>query len=196
MEKVLDKNYKISIVSMAFMMGGFSAFINNTPVVATFIPVVNRTTKKLKRSPSKYLIPLSYLAIFGGMCTLIGTSTNLLVSGMASDRGFGDFQMFSLAPVGLCLLVIGVMYLMFAARYLLPNMGTKDLMEEEEDIKQFLAEVSLKEKSEEKDLTLNNFIEDNNIEIKVLKRNGETEKNPDRSKKLKKGDTLLIEGSL
>ncbi|SDG67928.1 SLC13 family permease [Psychroflexus sediminis] len=197
MEKLLSKGYSKSILSMALMVGGISGFINNTPVVATFIPVVNRTTKKLKRSPSKYLIPLSFLAIFGGMCTLIGTSTNLLVSGMASDRGFEGFEMFTLAPVGLCLLIVGVLYVIFIGRYLLPDMGTKDLMEEEEEeIKQFLAEVSLKEKSEEKELTLNNFIEENDIEIKLLKRDGDTEKDPDRSKALKQGDTLLIEGSL
>ncbi|NEV93723.1 TRAP transporter large permease subunit [Psychroflexus sp. YR1-1] len=196
MEKMLNKTYSTSILSMAFMMGGISAFINNTPVVATFIPVVNRTTKKLKHPPSKYLIPLSYLAIFGGMCTLIGTSTNLLVSGMASDRGFEGFEMFTLAPVGLCLLIVGVIYVIFVGRYLLPDMGTKDLMEEEEEIKQFLAEVRIKEKSEEKELTLNNFIEENDIKIKILKRNGETEKDLDQSKELKEGDTLLIEGSL
>ena len=196
MENILDKNYSISILSMAFIMGSISAFINNTPVVATFIPIVNRTTKKLKRSPSKYLIPLSYLAIFGGMCTLVGTSTNLLVSGMATDRGFDGFQMFTMAPVGLCLSVVGILYLMFVGRYLLPDGGSKDLMEEQEEIKEFLAEVLLKEKSEEKSLSLGSFMKEKNIEIKSLKREGELIKDPETSYKLKKGDSLLIKGPL
>jgi len=196
MEKLLNKGYRVSIISMATMVGGISAFINNTPVVATFIPVVNRTTKKLKRSPSKYLIPLSYLAIVGGSCTLIGTSTNLLVSGMASNRGFEDFNMFTLAPIGLCLFVIGLIYIIFIGRYLLPDTGTEDLMEEQEATKRFLAEVRIKQKPEEKEMDLNSLFEDNDIEIKSHKRENQTVDKPDNSKKIKEGDSLLIEGSM
>lgn len=196
MEKLLSKGYHNSILIMTILVSGISGFINNTPVVATFIPVVNRTTKKLKRPASKYLIPLSYLAIFGGMCTLIGTSTNLLVSGMASDRGFEGFNMFTLAPVGVCLLIVGVLYLMFVGRYLLPDMGTKDLMEDQEETKRFLAEVRLNKKPEEEEMNLNNLFQDKDIEIKSYKRDTETEDKPDQSKKLKEGDTILIEGSL
>ncbi|MFO7744291.1 MAG: SLC13 family permease [Psychroflexus sp.] len=196
MQKLLGKGYPKSIFSMAFMVSGISAFINNTPVVATFIPVVNRTTKKLKLSPSRYLIPLSYLAIFGGCCTLVGTSTNLLVSGMASDRGFEGFNMFTLAPIGLCLFTVGLLYLMFAGRYFLPDQGTKDLMEEQEETKRFLAEVRLNKKPEEQEMDLNNLFKDKDIEIKYYKRDNATEDKPDQSKKLKENDSLLIEGSL
>lgn len=196
MEKLLNKSYWVSIISIAAMVGGISAFINNTPVVATFIPVVNRTTRKLKRSPSKYLIPLSYLAIIGGSCTLIGTSTNLLVSGMASDRGFDDFNMFTMAPVGLCLFIVGLLYIIFVGRYLLPNTGIEDLMEEQEATKRFLAEVRIKQKPEEEEMNLNNLFDNKDIEIKSHKREDQTEEKPDDSKRLKEGDSLLIEGSL
>ncbi|MBZ9778983.1 SLC13 family permease [Psychroflexus sp. CAK8W] len=196
MEKLLNKSYRVSIISIAAMVGGISAFINNTPVVATFIPVVNRTTRKLKRSPSKYLIPLSYLAIIGGSCTLIGTSTNLLVSGMASDRGFDDFNMFTMAPVGLCLFIVGLLYIIFVGRYLLPNTGIEDLMEEQEATKRFLAEVRIKQKPEEEEMNLNNLFDNKDIEIKSHKREDQTEEKPDDSKRLKEGDSLLIEGTL
>ncbi|MFD0933524.1 SLC13 family permease [Psychroflexus salinarum] len=196
MQKLLGKGYPNSIFRMAFMVSGISAFINNTPVVATFIPVVNRTTKKLKLSPSRYLIPLSYLSIFGGCCTLVGTSTNLLVSGMASDRGFEGFNMFTLAPIGLCLFTVGLLYLMFAGRYFLPDQGTKDVMEEQEETKRFLAEVRLNKKPEEQEMGLNNLFKDKDIEIKYYKRDNATEDKPDQSKKLKENDSLLIEGSL
>lgn len=196
MEKLLNKSYWVSIISIAAMVGGISAFINNTPVVATFIPVVNRTTRKLKRSPSKYLIPLSYLAIIGGSCTLIGTSTNLLVSGMASDRGFDDFNMFTMAPVGLCLFIVGLLYIIFVGRYLLPNTGIEDLMEEQEATKRFLAEVRIKQKPEEEEMNLNNLFDNKDIEIKSHKREDQTEEKPDDSKRLKEGDSLLIEGTL
>lgn len=196
MEKLLNKSYLVSIISIAAMVGGISAFINNTPVVATFIPVVNRTTRKLKRSPSKYLIPLSYLAIIGGSCTLIGTSTNLLVSGMASDRGFDDFNMFTMAPVGFCLFIVGLLYIIFVGRYLLPNTGIEDLMEEQEATKRFLAEVRIKQKPEEEEMNLNNLFDNKDIEIKSHKREDQTEEKPDDSKRLKEGDSLLIEGTL
>lgn len=196
MQKLLDKGYKASILSMAFMAGIISAFINNTPVVATFIPIINNSVKKLNRSPSKYLIPLSYLAIFGGSCTLIGTSTNLLVSGMASDRGFEGFNMFTLTPVGLSLFAFGLLYLLFFGYYLLPDKGPDNMIEEHDGGKRFLAEIKLKKKAEIEKMDLEDLFSDNSIEIKSIKRNNTTEDKPKRSKKLKKGDSLLIEGSL
>lgn len=196
MQKLIKKGYKTSVLSMAGIVGVISAFINNTPVVATFIPVVNNTTKSLKQPPSKYLIPLSFLAIFGGSCTLIGTSTNLLVSGMATDRGADSFNVFTLAPIGICLFIAGLIYLLFIGRYLLPDTGTKDLMEEQEGTKRFLAEIKLKDKPEEKEMSLESLFEDSDIEIKSLKRDNTSEDDPDKSTKLKHDDTLLIEGSI
>lgn len=105
---------------------GVSAFLNNTPVVAMFIPVVNDWCKKSGLSPSKLFIPLSYAAILGGLCTLIGTSTNLvvqaqLVAAQKIDPTIPTLGMFTLTPVGLPVALVGVGFILLVSRWLLPE---------------------------------------------------------------------------
>lgn len=118
-----------------------SAFINNTPVVAVFIPVVNRIAATAKVKASKLLIPLSFASIFGGMCTLIGTSTNILVSGIAVDHGAAGFSMFTLAPIGLILLTVGSLYLTYFGAKLLPSREGEDNLAEKFALHDYLAEI-------------------------------------------------------
>lgn len=101
----------------------FSAFLNNTAVVAVFLPIVGDWARKRGISPSKVLIPLSYAAILGGMCTLIGTSTNLVVHGrMIEDpKVTQTLGMFDLAWVGLPCAILGFLYIVIAGRWLLPD---------------------------------------------------------------------------
>ena len=118
-----------------------SAFINNTPVVAVFIPVVNRIAATAKIKASKLLIPLSFASIFGGLCTLIGTSTNILVSGIAIAHGHTGFAMFTLAPLGLILLGIGVLYLTYFGSNLLPDREGDDSLADKFALHDYLAEI-------------------------------------------------------
>jgi di/tricarboxylate transporter len=92
--------------------GAASAFLNNTPIVVLSAPVVRDVAKSLGRSPKRYLIPLSYAAVLGGCCTLIGTSTNLLVNDMASVAGQPRFGIFEITPVGIAVAIAGGLYLM------------------------------------------------------------------------------------
>lgn len=101
--------------------GTFSAFINNTAAVAVFLPLVLSLARRREVSPSRLLIPLSYASQFGGVCTLIGTSTNLLVSSISEQAGRGAFSMFEFAPLGLIMLVAGVIYLLVFGRWVLPD---------------------------------------------------------------------------
>ena len=94
------------------LSGAASAFINNTPVVVLSAPVVRDVATSLGRSPKRYLIPLSYAAVLGGCCTLIGTSTNLLVNDMASVAGQPRFGIFEITPVGLIVALAGGAYLL------------------------------------------------------------------------------------
>ena len=97
----LPKGQNAALLRMMPPVMGMSAFLNNTPVVAMFIPVISDWSRKLRVSPSKLMIPLSYAAIFGGVCTLIGTSTNLVVNGLLiSSTDFPGLKLFDLAVVG------------------------------------------------------------------------------------------------
>ncbi|HEY0628648.1 MAG TPA: SLC13 family permease [Sphingomicrobium sp.] len=99
------------------MSGAASAFLNNTPIVVMGAPVIRDVALRLKLSPKRYLMPLSYIAVLGGCCTLIGTSTNLLVNDMASVAGQPRFGIFEITPVGVSIALAGAIYLLFASRW-------------------------------------------------------------------------------
>lgn len=96
---------------MLVLCGGVSAFLNNTPIVVLAAPVVKDVATSLHLSPKRFLIPLSYITIMGGTCTLIGTSTNLLVNDMARNAGQPVFGVFEITPVGLIIAAVGGLYL-------------------------------------------------------------------------------------
>ena len=99
--------------------GGASAFLNNTPIVVLAAPVVRDVARSLGEDPRRFLIPVSYVAILGGACTLIGTSTNLLVNDMARSSGQPTFGLFEITPVGLIVGLAGAVYLVvFGGRLL------------------------------------------------------------------------------
>src|SRR5437867_12916591 len=107
-------------------VAAMSAFVNNTPIVAMFIPDVNDWCRRTGMTPSKLFIPLSYAAILGGICTLIGTSTNLVVNALMIDARRGDptmpvMTMFTITAVGVPVSVAGLVYLVIAAPRLLPD---------------------------------------------------------------------------
>jgi di/tricarboxylate transporter len=108
-----------ALLRVTGITGIASAFLNNTPIVAMLLPAVMTWGKRMRLSPSKLLIPLSYAAIAGGVCTLIGTSTNLVVHGLLRARGLPGFEMFELALVGVpCVLVVIAAVVFFAPRAL------------------------------------------------------------------------------
>ena len=123
-------------------IAGMSAFLNNTPVVATMIPILRRWAKRMSLPPSKFLIPLSYAAIFGGTCTLIGTSTNLVVHGMMLDRGIAGLGFFELTKVSLPVAVLGIAFIAFVGHYLLPS-KREPLVELGESTREFVVEMTV-----------------------------------------------------
>ncbi len=104
-----------------------SAFVNNTPVVATYIPAVIGWSRRLRMQPHRFLMPLSFASILGGTCSLLGTSTNLVVHGLLSDRYPElSLQLFDIAWVGVPVTVVGLVYLLFLGNRLLPNRRSAD----------------------------------------------------------------------
>lgn len=138
-----------TVFTLVMILGAavVSAIINNTLVVVVFLPVVLSLARELELAPSKFLIPLSYAAIFGGSCTLIGTSTNLLVSGIAVDYGQPPLGMFELASIGLPLLALGTAYLMLFGRRLLPARDTLSSLLSEEERREYIIEAFVQPRS-------------------------------------------------
>ena len=111
-----------ALIRLILPVVSLSAFLNNTPIVAMFIPAVGDWCRKLRISPSKLMIPLSYAAIMGGMCTLIGTSTNLVVNGLLiAETDLPGLRMFDLMPVGVPCAIAGSLMLILTQRWLLPT---------------------------------------------------------------------------
>lgn len=102
-------------------IAALSAFLNNTPVVVIFAPIIKNWSKKVGLSHTKFLIPLSYATILGGICTLIGTSTNLVVDGLIQDSGHEGMGMFEIGKIGIIICIVGLAYLIFYTHYLLPE---------------------------------------------------------------------------
>lgn len=119
-----------------------SIFINNSPVVAMFTSAVQNWCKRTHFKASQLLLPLSYASIMGGTCSLIGTSTNLVVDGLMRQAGFVGFSLFEIAAVGIPITTIGCLYLFIAAPYLLPNRTGST--ENFSDVREYLVEMLVK----------------------------------------------------
>ena len=136
----LPKGHSAALLRLMTPVMGMSAFLNNTPVVAMFIPVIGDWARKLRISPSKLMIPLSYAAIFGGTCTLIGTSTNLVVNGLLIEAtDLPGLKLFDLALVGLPCAIAGMLYLFFISGWLLPN--RMPVISDRDDVRQYTVEM-------------------------------------------------------
>lgn len=120
-ERYAKTHPRAAVAGVILSVMGASAIMNNTPVVVVMIPVVVQLSQTLGAKASRYLIPLSYAAIMGGSLTLIGTSTNLLVDGVARTQGLEPFTIFEILPIGVVVCAWGLLYLSLFAKRLLPD---------------------------------------------------------------------------
>ncbi|MFA7555931.1 MAG: SLC13 family permease [Spongiibacteraceae bacterium] len=141
------KSTAIAQLRLMLPVAGFSTILNNTPVVAMLVPAVSDWAKRNNLQVSQLMIPLSYAAIVGGTCTLVGTSTNLVINDMLTQQlDSGGLAMFDLAWVGIPCVLVTIAFTMFFSRWLLPNRGDSNQLVFE-DARQYIVEMEVEENS-------------------------------------------------
>lgn len=146
----LQENFNFWMFVMMLFISGMSAIMNNTAVVIIFIPILIGVASKIGVSASKLLMPISFAAIMGGITTLIGTSTNLLVASIAEERGAASFGMFDFAPIGIALLIAGYLFLFLFGFKMLPSRRSekKEELTKDYQIQSYLTDVIIEPDSE------------------------------------------------
>ena len=173
-----------------------SAFINNTPVVIVFIPAVLTVCSRLHLSPSKFLMPISFASMLGGSCTLIGTSSNILVSALAQDAGYAPLGMFEFSLLGLVIVALGLIYLLALALKLLPERVNITTTLPADSNREYVTQVRIGDDSPLIGKTLEELpFEKYGVSVLELIRNNRLRR-LDVNIPLKRGDILLIRGEL
>jgi len=185
------------IFVMGSIVGPISGFINNTAIVAIFLPIIEEWSKRKKISPSKLLIPLSYSTILGGLLTLIGTSTNILASGVSAQLGYGEFSVFQFTKLGLLVFIVGLTYLSLVAPKLLPNHLDENLVTEDYNLRDYVSEVVISPRSSLIGKTLQKTRIQRKFDVDVLEiiRDKQRFSQPIADKVLNAGDILVIRSS-
>jgi di/tricarboxylate transporter len=177
--------------SIAFI----SAFLNNTPIVVIFAPIIKRWASSVKLPATYFLIPLSYVTILGGICTQIGTSTNLVVHSMIQEAGLKGFSLFELGKVGVFIAIAGIIYLFLFSSKLLPSDRPETSGNEEEEQNSTLhlveAVIGPRFPGINKRVGDFNFKRHYGAEIKELRRSGHTYTDLGNIR-FREGDTLVV----
>ena len=186
----------ITVVIMV-IISAISAFVNNTAAVAVFIPVLIEVCRRTSTSPSLILMPMSHAATFGGMCTLIGTSTNLVAHEFAMSHGLRGFSMFELGKVGLPMLIAGYAYILFFGRRFLPHSQPNDVLAPQLG-KRYVAEVIVQPDSSWNGREVNAELLERDFDVDLigLMRAGQSVPLDEPSLFFAPNDSVLVRGSL
>ena len=197
--RLADRSILLGRAVYLFTIGVASAVVNNTAIVAIFMPVSIRLAQKYKMSPSKMLIPLSYAAILGGTLTLVGTSTNLLVNSIYIETpGVEPMGMFEFMRYGLILMAVGLLYILFIAPMILPSRTSTSSLTKSYRLGGYLTEMKITAESPLNGKTCLERGINKNYDVMVLDilRDGKMITNMIRLTRLREGDILFVRGTL
>jgi di/tricarboxylate transporter len=194
---LINFGFSSTLLILMTVLAVISAFINNIAAVIIFIPILMKIARDIGISPSKMLMPISFASMFGGVCTLIGTSTNILVSSIAEDRGLKPIGMFEMTQLGLILLFAGFLYLLTVGVRIIPERRKAEELSESFEVNQFLAEIVVEKDFEHIDKTIKEMLtnEDPDIEVVNLFRQGRIPESHGATTKIQEGDVLRIRGN-
>lgn len=175
-----------------FITGGISAFINTTAVVIVFIKIIAELSKRFKLPQSKLLLPISFAGILGGSCTLMGTSTNLIVNSIALDLGAEKFSFFEFSLFGMIFLIVGIIVITILSRWLPKD--SKENLQEAYELENYITTVTITKDSDLIDKKIEDTFLFDNTEISIIKlnRNKEITNAPGRYITLKEKDKLVL----
>ncbi len=168
LSKQAEKSELSLLLTLMIYAGLMSALISDTAVVALLMPTVIKLSKKNGIAPSRLLMPLSFGALMGGVCTLLGTSTNMLVSGIVVNSGLPAFGIFEMSKMGIIFLVSGIAYILFIGRFLLPKRKPKIILGENLNLGNYLSEIQIMEDFEQKNEPLSKQRIFNQLPVSVL----------------------------
>ncbi|MEO6655812.1 MAG: SLC13 family permease, partial [Pyrinomonadaceae bacterium] len=175
-----------------------ASVLKNTTTTAMFLPIIIGLATKAKIPPSKLLMPLAFGAILGGSCTLIGTSTNLAVSGTIQRYGLEPFSMFELAPVGIVTLFAGMLYMLTVGRLMLPSRGGEESLTEQYKMREYISELLVLPESPLVGKTIAEADLNQKLDLNVLGiiRSGEKINAPSSAERIRRRDSLIVEGTI
>lgn len=188
----------IALILLMVGIGAISAFMNNTAAVAIFLPISVAAAKSLKVPPARLLMPLSFAGMFGGVCTLIGTSTNLLVSTIAEQNGLEPIGMFELSRLGIIFFAAGVVYMLLVGVRLIPDRVGDAALDERYGMGDYLVEVVVEEsaRSVGKTIVDSPLVNETGVVVLDLIRKGERFSMPSSRMQIHAGDVLRLRGDV
>ena len=197
LRKLARRSSTLMVLVMMLGVGSLSSFLNNTATVAIMIPVIMVVAQRVNTSPSKLLMPLAFASLLGGMCTVLGTSTNILASSMAETAGLEPLSMFEFSRLGIIFFAVGVIYMMTIGRKMIPEHRTSGDLTRSFGLGDYLTELQLSDKSQLVGESLESapLLEEFDIEVLQIIR-GKDLLRPTPKTVLREHDLLRVKGDV
>ena len=197
LRRLARRSSTLMVLVMMLGVGSLSSFLNNTATVAIMIPVIMVVAQRVNTSPSKLLMPLAFASLLGGMCTVLGTSTNILAISMAETAGVDPFSMFEFSRLGIIFFAVGVVYMMTVGRKMMPEHRTSGDLTRSFGLGDYLTELQLSDKSQLVGESLESapLLEEFDIEVLQIIR-GKDLLRPTPKTVLREHDLLRVKGDV